>query len=471
VTLTSPPEIDLGEGDDPNDVTSRPPVPEPRRRVVQRVAMRGRKWVVKLHRWLSFALLAWLVVVSFTGAWLVESHAIDGWLNPGRYDTTAGDVGPDAAVESALAAGPDDAVVSYVTMPGNSRGVYTVDLEEPKPPLASGVEQEPAYVTYYIDPGSGTVNDRADYEEGLTWWLYRGHMYLWQDNGVFGVFDPESGWCKLDADGHEPGGVRGVVCDVIPAGDDMVAWLALAWMVVLLTGFYLWYWPGVKRWATALVIKRGRGAFTFNMSVHKVVGLVVWVPLMAITFTGIAFAFPKMDEWFEAATPAKADFFLWEFPEDMVSTPAEDAEPVGVEAAIRSIDAKYPEVQVEGISPPWDETAYYATWVTRGFSPWTRQGSAGNVYVAVDQYSGEVIRQSTPEEGNMFDQAWDDYSFPLHSGDVVGPSGRVVWVLVGLSPLVLGTTGVTMNVIRRRKRRKRQARGTDEAGLEVATVV
>ena len=82
--------------------------------------------------------------------------------------------------------------------------------------------------------------------------------------------------------------MQGVVCDVIPDGEDMVAWLAVGFIVVLLTGFYLWYWPGVRRWATAFVIRRGRGRFAFHMSVHKVVGLVVWMPLLVIAFTGAA---------------------------------------------------------------------------------------------------------------------------------------------------------------------------------------
>ena len=50
-------------------------------------------------------------------------------------------------------------------------------------------------------------------EEGATHWLYRGHEHLWQDYGLFGAFDPETGWCRPNADGHEPGGAKGVVCD------------------------------------------------------------------------------------------------------------------------------------------------------------------------------------------------------------------------------------------------------------------
>src|SRR4029079_11172734 len=106
---------------------------------------------------------------------------------------------------------------------------------------------------------------------------------------------PESGWCRATAEGVEPGGLEGVVCDVLPDGQDMVPYLGLGWIVVLLTGFYLWYWPAVRRWATALVIRRNRGAFAFNMSVHKVVGLVVWLPLTVVAFTGAAFAFPNMN--------------------------------------------------------------------------------------------------------------------------------------------------------------------------------
>ena len=100
-----------------------------------------------------------------------------------------------------------------------------------------------------------------------------------------------------------PAGRPVVVCDVLPDGMDMVGWLGVLFIVVLLTGFYVWYWPGVRRWATAFVIKRGRGAFTFNLTLHKVIGIVVWGPLLLVAFTGIAFAFPNLNSWFENATP------------------------------------------------------------------------------------------------------------------------------------------------------------------------
>jgi uncharacterized iron-regulated membrane protein len=298
------------------------------------------------------------------------------------------------------------------------------------------------------------VNDVQDEAAGATWWLYRGHMYLWQDHGIANVFDPESGWCRSTG-GHEPGGVKGVVCDVIPDGPDLVGWFAIGFLVVLLSGFYLWYWPGVRRWATALVVRRGRGRFTFHLSLHKVVGIVVWAPLLVVAFTGAAFAFPNLSGWFENATPAQRDFSLWTTPDDLVSGKAAGREPIGLDAALGIYRERYPDRAVDSVMGPTDETGLYFAWVTRGFDPWTREGGAGNVYVGLDQYSGETLYDGTPSEGNVFDQAWDDWSFPLHTGDFGGTGTRLLWVGLGLSPLLLGVTGITMNLVRRRKRARR----------------
>jgi uncharacterized iron-regulated membrane protein len=213
----------------------------------------------------------------------------------------------------------------------------------------------------------------------------------------------------------------------------------------------------VRRWATAFVIKRGRGPFAFNLSLHKVIGFIVWVPLLIVAFTGISFAFPNLNSWFENATPARRDFFLWTQPEAATSQPAPDRARLDLDEALATIEVRYPDRTVRSLMPPWDEeTATYSAWVTRGFDPWTREAGAGNAYVAIDQFTGEVVYDGTTEEGNTFDQLWDDWSYPLHTGDFAGPSTRVVWTALALSPLALGTTGLVMYLIRRRERARRR---------------
>ena len=283
-------------------------------------------------------------------------------------------------------------------------------------------------------------------------------MYLWQDWGLFGVFDADEGWCRAGPDGIEPGGFRGVVCDVIPDGMDLIGWFGLGWIVVLLTGFYLWYWPGVRRWATAFAVRRSRGSFAFNMSLHKAIGLVVWIPLLVVTFTGAAFAFPNLKGWYENVTPAARGAELWVPPEgaDVSGDPA-GREPIGLDGALEVLHTTYPERSVEYLAPPLEENGTYMAWVTRGFSPWTREGGAGNTYVGIDQWSGEVLYDGTPEDVDVLSQLWSDWNFPLHTGDFGGTPTRTLWVMLALTPLALGVTGVSMNLIRRRKRARRTA--------------
>ena len=258
--------------------------------------------------------------------------------------------------------------------------MYLVYGEIP-PPEGSPDTVFPSYATAYVDPGTGEVNGVQNDEEGATHWLYRGHEHLWQDYGLFGAFDPETGWCRPDADGHEPGGAKGVACDVLPDGMDMIGWFSLAFIVVLLTGFYLWYWPGVRRWATALVVKRGRGRFTFHLSLHRVVGLVFWVPLLIVAFTGAVFAFPNMNKWFENATPAQRDFELWVPAEEPVGE-ADGREPISARRGRGDRGGALPRAGRSTTSAsPSTRPACYQFWVTRGFDPWTREGGAGNVYV------------------------------------------------------------------------------------------
>ena len=460
---------DTGRSDDaaaadPAVAPTTPTTPRPVRARVRSWAMRPRRLVVRVHRWLSFALLAWLVVISTTGAWLVVHDPVESWLHADRYATTPGDVGLEAAAGAAVAAAPTGATLDSAQTRRNSRGVYKIDVsvpvDAPSDTGDAGAEPaapEPRSLTYFVDPGSGRVNGAADGEAGATAWLYRGHMYLWQDHGVLGVFDSTSGWCRADAAGAEPGGVKGLACAVIPAGDDMIAWFAVGWIVVLSTGFYVWYWPGVRRWASALLVRRRRGAFALHLSVHKAVGLVVWVPLTMIAFTGAAFAFPNMKSWYQNVTPAHRGLELWTAPDGLVSTPVGGTSRLGIDRIADVVATRYPARRLDAISPPADAAGTYSAWVTRGFSPWTREDSAGNVFMVFDQYTGQVLYDGTPGAGNVFDQVWDDYSFPLHAGDVGGTPTRVLWVVFALTPLGLGGTGLTMHLIRRRKRARRRA--------------
>lgn len=127
---------------------------------------------------------------------------MESWIHPQRYHATEGDVGLDAVVASVTDSAPEDGLVTSVTLPNNGRGVCQAWVEVPD---ARHPDAEPLCRLYFVDPGTGQINGVVHDEVGLTPWLYRGHMYLWQDHGIFGAFDPEHGWCRPDADPRRGG--------------------------------------------------------------------------------------------------------------------------------------------------------------------------------------------------------------------------------------------------------------------------
>ena len=76
----------------------------------RRIAMRLRRAMVKVHRWLALVLFAWFIVISITGAWLVVHHAVESWIHPDRYTATEGDVGAQAALDAGATALPEGRV-------------------------------------------------------------------------------------------------------------------------------------------------------------------------------------------------------------------------------------------------------------------------------------------------------------------------------------------------------------------------
>ena len=112
-----------------------------------------------------------------------------------------------------------------------------------------------------------------------------------------------------------------------------------------------------------------------------------------------------------------------------------------------AVHEAHPSWRIDSVSPPADETGLYGFWVDKGFSTWTGEGDGGNTFVNVDQYTGKFRYVGAPGDGNVFGQAWDDSSLPLHTGDVFGEPSRILRVFVALSPLVMGGKRLAMNRI------------------------
>jgi uncharacterized iron-regulated membrane protein/Uma2 family endonuclease len=403
----------------------------------RRIPLPSRSLLLKIHRWLSLGGLIWILIISLTGAVLVFAPQITARSRPELFKATPGDKGPQAMVDTSLARFPDeDAAVDHISFPIDNRGVYvlhmTVSQRATAEQLATGakIERRPRSWLVYLDPGTGEINGARPEASGFIYWCKRGHYILWQDKGLLGF-----------------------------AGDDLAGLVALTMLALTLTGFYIWYFPKVKHWFRNLRVRTKKGFFLFNLDLHRTLGLAVLLPLTVISFTGAAFSYPDMKLLWERTTPAQHDYVQHEPEEAPFSEEPEEPGPVlTTDGARQLLLEKYPSYRLNSLEPPIESDDVWGAYLTRGYSPRQRDNTSGNMYVAIDRFKSEVIYEGTPEQGNVWDQLWEDWSLPLHGGDFLGNASRSVWLLVGLSPVVLSGTGVFVWWQRRKRRQSRPAR-------------
>ncbi|NJR75162.1 MAG: PepSY domain-containing protein [Scytonema sp. CRU_2_7] len=70
-------------------------------------------------------------------------------------------------------------------------------------------------------------------------------------------------------------------------------------------------------------------------------------------------------------------------------------------------------------------------------------GDYGNSYIYLDQYSGKVLRIDNGLEQSLGDRVLNSFT-PLHFGTFWGLPSRILYVFVGLAPLILFVTGFVM---------------------------
>lgn len=409
------------------------------RRRGRRIPLPSRALMLKIHRWLSLGGLVWILIISVTGAVLVFGPQIESWSRPELFKSTSGDKGPQAMVDTAIAYFEgQDAGIDTIGFPVDNRGVYVLQMHVTQrataEQLATGtkIDRKPRSWLVYLDPGTGQINGARPEASGFIYWCKRGHYVLWQDKGLLGV-----------------------------DGDDFAGLVALTMLAITLIGFYIWYFPKTRHWFRNLRIRSRQGFFLFNLDLHRTLGLVIFVPLTVISFTGAGFAFPDMKILWERLTPAKHDYIQHEPEEAPVSEePGEDEEPVPAlttDGVWQLLKERYPKYRLNSLEPPIETTGVWGAYLTRGYDPRQRDNISGNLYVAFDRFSHEVVYEGTPEAGNVWDQAYEDWSRPLHSGDFLGNTSRWIWLFVGLSPVVLAGTGVVVWWQRRKRRQSKAA--------------
>jgi uncharacterized iron-regulated membrane protein len=371
----------------------------------------------------GIVLALWIVVEGLTGSLLVFAPEIDRWTSGDAYSVTAGDVGLTAAVDNARDARPGEPV-QYAMPPGDAGPTYRVGTVD--------TAGDPHVVL--VDPGWGKVTSDDHHEPGWLELSERLHVNL-NSTEILGV-----------------------------NATTILGWLGVVWLVILATGFYVWYWPRIRKWLHVARVRRRRGRFTFNLDLHNAVGMIVLIPMFLVVLTGVNFLFPNQvrDVW------STVTFGAYQDPDARLATSASSSgTPITAGDAERVVTRLDPSIEPYYVATPsGSPVAVYTVYANVDPSFLGMLGGEHEVEFSVDQYSGNIVRVEDVLDDNAATQAYASWAFPVHAGTFGGDITRVLWVLLGLAPLVLGWTGYAMWLTRRRRRARATQPRTPQAPSE-----
>lgn len=364
----------------------------------------GLSW---LHRWAGLTLGLLFVLIGLSGSLLVFQHEIDAALNPHLFhsgSSCAVPVGVQDAIAGVQAQWPQ-AKVSFVNLPQHEGGSYRLLFKAP------GVAHNEAMA----DACSGALLGSRNREaiafdaEHLMPLMHRWHLNLLQGK----------------------------------PGRAAIGYIGLALAAMLAIGLAL-AWPRVGQWTRALKVNLRQNAYRSNYDLHRSLGLLATVVLLAMSFTGFSNGLPDM------ARAAVGSVVAVSGEHRNIALPAlAKGEPAISWDQARAIAAPYQQngATLVAINRLPERGVFQAR--LRRADDWQRTGT---LRLFIDIRNGKVIAIINPIAGTGGDRLLASM-FPLHSGQFGGLAGKWLIALAGLLPAIFFITGVMTWLLRRNKKR------------------
>ncbi len=396
-----------------------------------------RRSLIVTHRWLSLVLGLVLLVITTSGAILLYTPEIQRWLNSDAYAASGGPtvVSFQQAADTVAARYPDLVPQAVIAEHGVLR-----------------VTDFTSSVT--VDPATGAV--LGEVHEMPSWWGWLENLH-------------ECGFTCDDYPGYIPAlnaevpgtGWLGFEDTPVTVGGLILGLAGLLLLFLAVSGLVLW-WPKPSRWRTSMAVRWRKGRFARDTDLHKVVGMIALPLLLIWGFTGIGFEFGPVEQAWYAVTPGDEQEVEWPVAAES------DTPDIGIDGAAAAAATAVPGGTVVAVLPPTadDPTTTYTVWLAAGIDTYEHSDFPGNVGVGVDPHTAETtVAYGAPDEA-VAQTLWDSWSYPVHAGVVVNGWWRLVWFVLGVTPLVLAVTGVSTWLVRRgNKRRRKLARaGRGSAG-------
>lgn len=356
-------------------------------------ALRPRRNIKSLHRWLGLLIAPIAVVVGLSGSLLVFERELIRIFFPAMV--TVSGTGEIVSASRIVAAAAQVGTIRYFRYPNLAsepvRAVVSV---------SGGSE-----TTVLIDPYTGVL---IGPEPGIIFpILFAIHTY------------PLSGGIGQIIGGFVGGGIA--LCAVM--------------------GALLW-WQGSARWKSKLFLGYWRNLSTAFTNIHNVIGIYGALALIVCALTGAAMVFRS-----QLSSVAVG---LGGVPFDApVSGPQINCN-ADLDFMVEQTQALLPDGKLTYVIPP--QVSGGVTRI-RAIMPGEAHPN-GRSFVVFD-CRGNVLQSEIAPDLPFVNQVLDQLIYPLHTGFALGVPGRIAVFVAGLMPSVLSATGIAVWTRRRSRKRAR----------------
>ncbi|WP_017653590.1 PepSY-associated TM helix domain-containing protein [Fortiea contorta] len=236
-------------------------------------------------------------------------------------------------------------------------------------------------------------------------------------------------------------------------GQIIVGIAALLLLILSITGIVLW--PGWRKLIAGFKIKLQAHPKRVNFDIHKVTGVVAAVFLTMIAFTGFCWNF------YDQAQPTIHAVTFTPIRPTPVSQPIAGKSALSLTEILPKADAALPGAITTFIRLPQKPDGVF---LIGKKLPQENSDDYGESRVYLNQYTGEILQLTNGLKLSRADHVLSWFT-PMHYGTFGGLTTRILYVFVGIAPLILLFTGFVMY------RYHRQDNLSREQALEMAKSV
>ncbi|MDZ8032219.1 PepSY-associated TM helix domain-containing protein [Nostoc sp. DedSLP04] len=366
-----------------------------------------------LHRYLGLTVGLVLVIVGLTGSLLVFEQDFDhvaiaqqyGHITPQKEQLS-----PESAIDTIQAryAARTDLKLFRIYLPDTSDTPYIGQLAS-----TDGQRTE-----VFVNPYTGKIMGQRLWDQTLIGIMLNLHYTLMA-------------------------GQTGII---------IVGITALLMCILSITGLVLW--PGWRRLIAGFKIKFDAHPKRANFDIHKVAGIITVVFLLFTGFTGFCWNFYDLTEPIIYAVTFTSKL------SEPVSKPIPGQSTLKLTQQLKIANAALPNAVIKSIYFP--ERPENALQIRMKLPQENIEYGNSNVYL--DQYSGKVLRVDNALKLSLGDRVLNSF-VPLHYGTFWGLPSRILYVFVGVAPLILFITGFVMWRYRYQAKTKKRDRSIELSDL------